>query len=668
MPPRLNKRRAIALLEEARLHAQAGEWDKVEAAARRVNDESDVDQPAAVTLLAEALKQTGRRDEALAVLQAGLSRYPKDPDVEAQLGSVYAELEQPRRAVEHLGRARARKPRDPVLLTHYAAALLRVGEVEAAEQQLAAALLVGGGTDTRLVLALTKARRGKLDEADALAAQVDSRDESPELTWQARALRADLKLLRGDAAGALKAWKAIEAAGQLQGPQLGHMAYAAQLTGDAALADALIARRREQGPLPDDLLLFAQIANLRGEPQRALDLLEEGERLGEVDADSRFEWWAARGRALRLVGRREEARAVLEQARASPEAALPRLSAGVFVDLGHLAAEAGHFEDAERLFLHALERDAQEPEAKRALELTKKRLAWRSDLEASAAERVEAARAEADALKRRFQAREGEVEALRRELARLKAAHESAEAATRRAQQDAEAEKRRLAAEQQRRVREELELREREAGDKAREHLERAFQGVEARCPAVLWQMLLVAERTYQTAISTELPAAAVAVLFSGALERSFNELVVRPFDAWLDVGTRRADFLAGAVREKRGKRVEYFDRFVDAFDREQAARAPALGELSRVLERRAEAYLAPFRAFLGERFDADDAFFGAAADFVRWSKEKLRDPVAHGRIEVGWDELKRFREELLFRFAGVERGLLPRLLEAQRA
>jgi hypothetical protein len=180
--------------------------------------------------------------------------------------------------------------------------------------------------------------------------------------------------------------------------------------------------------------------------------------------------------------------------------------------------------------------------------------------------------------------------------------------------------------------------------------------------------MLLVAERTYQTAVSTELPAAAVAVLFSGALERSLIELLVKPFDAWLDQGTRRKDFLTGAVRERRGKRMEYFDRFVEAFDRELNGRAPALGEVSRVLARRNEAYLAPFRAFLSEHFDVDDAFFGAMADFVRWSKEKLRDPVAHGHIEIGWDELKAFREKLLHRFGGAERGLLPRLIEARRA
>ncbi|MEW5742703.1 MAG: hypothetical protein AB1938_27545 [Myxococcota bacterium] len=668
MPPRLNKRRAIALLEEARLLAERSEWTKVEAAARRVIDESELAQPAAYTLLAEALRRLERRPDALAVLQQGHARFPKDADVEAHLGGLYAELERPRLAVEHLGRARAKKPRDPVLLTHYAAALLKVGDVEAAEQQLAAALLVGGGPDTRLVLSLVKARRGRLEEADALAAQVEQGEKCPpELVWAARAARADLKLLRGEPAAALAAWREIQAAGRLEGHQLGHMAYAAQAVGDTALADELIARRRAQGAQADDLLLFAQIACVRGQGAAALELLEEGERLRPVEPTSAFEWWATKGRALRLLGRREEAAELLEKARALPESGVPRLGAGVFVDLGHLSAEAGDFEAAEKHFHRALELDPDEPEAKRALELTRRRLAWRSDLESSAAAKIDAARAEAEALRRRFQARETEVETLRRELARLRAAQSTAEEAIRKAQEASDSERRRLQAEQQKKVREELEAREREAGDKAKENLELAFGGARERCPAPLWQMLLVAERTYQTAIVTELPAAAVAVLFSGALERSLVELLVKPFDAWLDQGSRRADFLSGAVRERRGQRVEYFDRFVEAFDRERAGRAPALGEVSRVLDRRGEAYLAPFRAFLGEAFALDDGFFQTLATFVQWSKEKLRDPVAHGHIELAWDELKAFREKLLFRFGGADKGLLPRLLEARR-
>ena len=52
---------------------------------------------------------------------------------------------------------------------------------------------------------------------------------------------------------------------------------------------------------------------------------------------------------------------------------------------------------------------------------------------------------------------------------------------------------------------------------------------------------------------------------------------------------------------------------------------------------------------------------------FVTWSKETLRDPVAHGHIEIDWDGLKQFRERLLFEFAGQKPGALPRLLRARK-
>jgi hypothetical protein len=179
--------------------------------------------------------------------------------------------------------------------------------------------------------------------------------------------------------------------------------------------------------------------------------------------------------------------------------------------------------------------------------------------------------------------------------------------------------------------------------------------------------MLLVAERTYQQALYTELPSAAVAVLFSGALERSLMELIVRPFDAWLELEGRREAFLTGATREVKGRRVEYFDRLVEAFDRGLDSRVPGLGEVARVLVRRDEAYLSPFKQFLHEYFTLDDAFFSSFAAFVTWSKEQLRDPVAHGRLEIGWDELKAFREQLLFTFSSASPGVLPRLVGSRR-
>jgi len=121
-------------------------------------------------------------------------------------------------------------------------------------------------------------------------------------------------------------------------------------------------------------------------------------------------------------------------------------------------------------------------------------------------------------------------------------------------------------------------------------------------------------------------------------------------------------------VREKRGKHVEYFDRFVEAFDREKAGKAPSMGEVGRVLAKRHEPYLRALEEFLEERYGLADAFYDRLAEFVLWAKEKLRDPVAHGRdLEIGYDELKRFREQLMFSFGGAERGVLGQLLDARR-
>ena len=49
------------------------------------------------------------------------------------------------------------------------------------------------------------------------------------------------------------------------------------------------------------------------------------------------------------------------------------------------------------------------------------------------------------------------------------------------------------------------------------------------------------------------------------------------------------------------------------------------------------------------------------------WSKETLRDPVAHGHLDVEWAVLKQFRSQLLLEFAGQKSGALPQLLKARR-
>ncbi len=671
MAPKLNKRRALAAYEQARLFAQKGEWARVEASAREVAYASQLEAPEPFALLAEALARLGRRPEAIAVLEDGLEAHRKHPELEARLGAALLQEGHLERAVELLESARNRLKRDATVLTHYATALLRVGRTEDAERQLAAALLIGGGLETKLALSLVKGRRGQFEEAEALARQVEEQAPDESVRSVARAARADCRLMLGDARAALELWRSIKDGGTLEPDQLGHMAWAAEQAGESALADELIAERRAEpsGPDAEDLLLFARIAMLRSRPDEALGHLDAAERArGERFPGWRFECLAARGRALRMLGRRDDAGRVLEEALALPESAVPRIGATVHVDLGHLAAEAGDFEGALAAFDRALVLAPGDPEALRARELSRKRVAWREELKASAGAQVQAARAEAEAQRRRFLSREGELEALRRELAELKAQHASTAESARRAQEEAKAAEQKARAEQQQRLREELEARERDTDEKARAVLEGSFGAAREKCPDAVWQMLLVAERTFQKALYTELPAAAVAVLFSGALERSLLALIVSPFDAWLEGKGRRAAFLKGAVRERKGKRVEYFDNVIESFDHELRARAPGLGEIGRVLERRGEAYLEPFAAFLAETFAVPDAFFGELAALVAFCKERLRDPVAHGRaIELGYAELTQFRTRLLLEFEGRPSGALPQLLAAKR-
>lgn len=651
----LNKRRALAQLEQAALHVDRGEWAEVEALVAPAMA-AGVDVAHGYVMLGEAQRQQGRGDEALATFKRGLAKHPGDALLESRVGAVLLDRDDAAGAAEYLSRARQKLPRDSQVLTTYAAALLALGRAEDAEAQLTRALLVGGGDDARHVLAVTKMRRGRYAEAEKLALSVEASAQGvPMLYWASRTLRASLLVLRGEATEGLALWREADAAGYLGPHQLAHLALAAELAGQRAAADEAIGRREGQATA-EDLLLFAELFNLRGEPQRALDALARAEPIARPLDESawRFELLSTRGRALRLLGRRDEARAMLTAALALPEASLPHVGARPNVDRGLLSLDEGDFEGAQTSFRAALSLDAGEPEAKRGLALAEKRLQWRQVVETSAEERVTAAQTEADAMRRRYLLRENEVDRLRREVKRLEGERATAQAVTAQVQSETPS-----------RVRAELEARERDVDAKADDSLKAAFG--DAACPERLWNMLRVAERTYQQALYMELPAAAVSVLFSGAFERSLIELVVQPFGAWLDAQGLRARFLADGVREQRGSRVEYFDRFFESFDAEFEARPPSMGEVTRVIERRGERYLQVFARFLSEQFAVDDAFWSAFAEFVTWAKETVRDPVAHGHLELGWDNLKVFRERMLFSFAGAKPGALPRLMQSRR-
>ena len=663
MSERIPKHKAIKLLEQAQYHLARREFERAEALLRDVS-RSELKLPAVAGFLGDALAGQGREDEALQVWSQALATYGDDPELNARVGTQHARRGRLAEALPFLQRSQADRRKDWGTLIHLGHVLIQAGRIDDAERALTKAVATGGGAEAKIVLALLRGRQGRYADAERLCIDAEQTARSPQVLAAATGMRADARLLQGDAAGALERWKALREKGGLDPIHLGHMAYAAQLAGDPALSDELVAARSASGATAEDLLLFAEIANLRSQPERALELLDaSGKVNGERQPGHAFEVSATRGRALRLLGRRDEATALLWSLAAAPEAASARLGPKVHVDLGHLAAEEGDFEEADLQFRAALALDPAEPEAQHGLQLTGRRVAWREELSASAEARVEAAKAEAEAMRRRFSAREGELEALRAELERLRSAQKVAEEKARRAEEEAKVAAERSAREAEaahkQKVREELIQREHEAEEKARENVERALGPALTQCPRAVLDAFLVAEKTYQKALFTDLPAAAVAVLYTGALERALFTFFVEHFRVWLREKGRLAELLKGAVRERRGTRVDYFDHFVEAFDEERPGRAPSMGEVGRVLERRKEPYLRPFLQFIEERWTVEDAFFDGLAAFVQWSKEILRDPVAHGRGDsVSYEQLRTFRERIL-----KEEGMLAALV-----
>lgn len=646
------------MLEQARLHLQRDEFAKARALLEELSSAAALPAAQLSAAMGDALDGLGDTDAAERAYRTGLAEAPTDPQLLSRIGTLLVRREKPIEALPFFERAEPALTRDPGFLTQYAWALLGAGRAEGAERAAARAMRSGGGPETRLVQGLIWAKRGQYAQAEEVAARLVSANVRPETRRAARAMLADARLFLGNALGALEVWRQLRDEGVLEPSQLGHFAYAAQLAGDPKLSDALSEERIAGTPTAEDLLLFAQIANLRGDPVRALELLARAEALSGAEHPAHgFEMLATRGRALRLQGRSTEAKGVLNDALAHAATA-ERLGAQVRVDLGHLAAEEGDFEVATRRFEEALEQDPADPEAIRGKELGARRVAWRSELAASAESKVEAAQAEAEAMRRRFAAREGEVAALRRELEKLKSAQRDAEEKARR---DAElADRTRRAA-----VAQELLSREAEIEEKTEENIQRALGEAGGRCPPPLVTALRVAERTFQKALYMDLPAAAVAVLYAGVLERALYLFFVEPFQKWLQHSGRLPDFLRAATRERRGTRVEYFDHFVEAFDPDRPGRAPSMGEVGRVLQKRDEPYLAAFAEFLGATYALEGPFYEALGGFVIDAKEKLRDPVAHGRaVDMGYDELKRLREAMLFSFYGGA-GLLQQVAKA---
>ncbi len=659
----LNKRRATALLEQARARLTK-KPDEAESLARQVVE--GLPTPEAFAVLAEARERQGEFEAAVEAADAGLKRFPKSAAIEAWKGGALVRAGRAAEGRKLLERARPQLAKDAGFFVFYAWALSQTGEPEKAETAARKAVELGGGPAAKLELAKLLGRHGHYAEAEGVLAPLEKAKLPAEQLAEVKAVRGDAQLFQGDAEGAVTSWKALLDAGRLPDAYLGHFAYAAQLAGDAALADRLIAKRKS-GASPEDLLLFGLIALNRGEAQQALERLALARGApGPRPDDFDYELLAAEGRALRILGKPKQSREKLQLAAARPEYASRRLGPRVRVDLAHLAAEEGDFETSAQLLGEALALDPGDPEAARAMELTQRRVAWKTELAKDATAKVEAAQLEAEAMRRRFVSRESQLEA---EVAQARAAREEAERKAREAIAQAREAEERARSLQREHVGQALAARETEADERAKENVERALDGLDGVCPAELRKGVEVAEATFQRALYIDLPASPVALLYSGALERALFFAYVRRFEEWLKAGGRLKSFLEGAVKSiGSGKRVEYFDRFAEAFDPALKAKAPALGEVGRVIERRHESHLKPFRAFLDETYQAPDAFYAELAEFVRWAKETLRDPSAHGRIaNLGYHELRRFRDQLLFDFGGRKRGALAQMLEPKR-
>lgn len=649
------------MLEQACLHLDRGEPDAALPVLEELAKARALEVPAFFLALGDAYFQSGQQAHALAAYDAGRKLFPKDGELQGRVGAAQLRLGWLEESLKTLTVAAQKLPRDPNVHNYLGQALLRSGRAADAEEKLKRAISLRAGPEVKLFLALAIGRQGRVNDAEGLLDELDAQAKTKEFKAAVKTARADCRLFLNDARRALELWKEVRAEQLLDIEALGHMAYAAQLIGDETLADELMAERMDSASA-EDLLLFAQIANLRKLPALALERLERiAEDASGTAPGFAFERAATKARALRLSARRAEAQALLLELSRWPEAASARLGAQVFVDLGQLLIDSGDLKEARQSFERALSVDAHDPEARAGLKRTE-----------GVGTEDEAAKAAVEGMQRRFSAREAEVEKLRDELAALKAEQKRAQEAleqarrataelTRKAESAEEEARRAAERDQSRRVREEIEAREKETTEKAREELLRAFGG--RRCPDPIRHALEMAERTYQKALYTELPAAAVAVLYTGAFERALFVFFVERLQQWLKQRNRLRQFLDDAVRERRGTRVEYWDHFVEAFDEERPGRAPGLGEIARVLERRNEPYLKGFREFLAE-YALDEQTLTAMAQFVAWTKQTLRDPVAHGHgTDMGYEPLKRFRTELLFNLAGSERGFLRRLL-----
>jgi Flp pilus assembly protein TadD len=606
--------------------------------------------PAVEAAIGDCLLALGRPDEALRAYRDGLVAHPGSGDLALRLAGRGLEAGRFDEALRGFRIAAREHRKDAAFLRAFAYAALQTETWTEAEEKARAALALAPGAETTLLLGLAQAGQGRF--ADAAATLEESSDGA------VQALAARFHAVGGNLGRAQTLYQAAEARGGLAASDWAPASQVAALTGERAQAERYLTQAERLDPGTATQLAAAQLALLLDQPERALAALQP---LAEItDAVDRALVLALTGRAHRLAAQIDLAHAALDQI---PTSAPPRVQVLALVDRGHLHAQAGAFERAEEAFRAALQIDASHLEAIRGLERAAARLSWQRGVLQSAQEQVEAARAEATAVRLAVAEREGELVRLKRQLQELERARQASEREAQAQAQAALAQATQARDEEKRALQRELEAREEEVRTRTEEEIALAFGGRVEAVPAKLVEGLRVAERTYQKALQTDLPGAGVAVLFTGVLERALYLCIVAELERHLDDDARREAFLSGARQGTGRGRYDYLDHFVGAFDREHPLRAPGLGEVARALRKRSEPHLLPLRAFLEEVRGYSGPFLDALAAFIDQSKTRLRDPVAHGRVlEIDDADVARFRHALMRGFEGGP-GVLHRLV-----
>jgi|GEM_PF-1031797 len=662
---KLNKRRAAAWVKSALIHQSKGESERAIELLREVVHSPGMSNLDVHVLFVSLLREASKQEEVEVELKHLLSRHPEDLRVQALWASFVAEEGKLEEGLALFDKIKAQLLRAPDYLVDYANVLIRANRLGEAASVLGIALLRIPDIRVRLMSACVKILLARFSEAEVMLQEILRRKDSGPWEKLVFPVMATCYLHSNNPQAAYDLLEKMEQKEKLSREYQTMMAYAAQLAGKIDKADALMAHFLE-APAEEEggeaWLWMARIANARHQPALALRYLENSNKLA-------VEVLAEKGHALRLSGQNEEAHGVLLQALEASQTQSHAVLAHIHTDMGHVFIEKADFQMAAEHFQKAQSYWNAYPEAMKGLELVEQRTAWKQKLEQEATAQLKETHEEMKALKTHFLLKENELAALREELQKLRSAHMKAEQQSNqlvletqeRLSHIEQAKKEALKAELQR----ELLEREQEIEHKTEENMALALKEYAGQCPAPLSRLLRVAERTFQSSLYSPLPATAIAVLYSGVLERLLCVLFVERFEDWLNADKlRRETLIARATREKRGSRAEYFDNFVASFDGADNRRIPSMGEILRVLEKREEPYLETFRAFLDESYGFSDAFYAELIVFVSWAKQTLRDPSAHGRgVELAYGELKTFRNRLLFQFKEGQGGLMVQML-----